>query len=422
MVHAQPITRDAGAGETNDEEDEMEQRGYSNQAQRPASAKRMPADIVAGTFRTADKITLALRTAAERFHLVSAGTSTAVPEGVAVALSPILVDVDTETYPIPASANRGLSKIALDRIAAAAGLSWDPVQTRRIDDGSHPYFVHYQAVGSVRDFDGSVRTYKAEKVLDMREGSPELETLVSISEAKLKKEGKVSAREIPAAARAKAENQIRQIRAHIIGHAESKAKNRVIRALGVRTSYTAAELAKPFVVARPVYTGESSDPDIARENAAAIRSAFLGAQAALYPAAPQLPAPTSAAPARERHRAPIDVTPAEDSGEWDVQDDEPEAPPPPPAETRQRRNTPPPSEPQESGEQQGPRPRETFQFGRSQGDVISEADGEEIGWYLAAIEKSIQDPAKERFRAQNEADAAYCRRVLERRAGEDGGY
>lgn len=410
----------------------------SEQKQAQRQERRLPDNIIAGTFRKADAISAALRAAQERFHLVSAGTSTAVPEGVAVAFSPILIDVDAETYKIPGAfgddAKFGLAKTALDRIAAAAGLSWDVHETKRVDDGSHPYFVHYQAVGSVRDFDGSKRVYKAEKILDMRDGSAELETFVQVCAGKIVREGKyakppvqLSAKDpkVLAQARDKAENQIRAVRAHIIGHAESKAKNRVIRALGVRTSYTADELKKPFIVARPVYTGESADPETRRENQAAIRQAFLGGSSALGLGTPALPAPAQA-PARSM--APIDVTPITESDEWpiDDDDDEPESKREPEKRAdetkRERRDTPQPSKPADAPAGDGPAPRETFGFGNAKGDPIVEAEDEQIAWYVEALTKSVNDPEKARFKAQNAADLAFCKSVLKRRSGEDSNY
>ena len=411
-----------------------QQSQSQSQQQRP---RALPADVVSGTFRSADKISEALRVASERFHLVSAGTSTAVPEGVAVAFSPILIDREAETYKIPGGGPNtpdkfGLAKVALDRIGAAAGISWEHAECKRVGDESHPWLVHYQAVGWVHNYDGSKRYYKAEKILDMRDGSAELETFVQVCASKIVREGKyakppvtLSMRDpkVLAQAKEKAEGQIRAVRVHILGHAESKAKNRVIRALGVRTSYTEADLAKPFVIVRAIFTGENRNPEIHRENMAGIRQAFLGGAASLglapnTPNAPTLP--------RSVH-APIDVMPVEESGEWDLDGDEE---PKQPETKRERRDTPagqtanqqpaPQSKPDDGAPAgDGPPPRETFQFGQAKGDPIVEAEDDQISWYIEALTKSSADPEKARFKAQNLADLSFCKRVVAQRSGED---
>lgn len=54
-------------------------------------------------------------------------------------------------------------------------------------------------------------------------------------------------------------------------------------------------------------------------------------------------------------------------------------------------------------------------FGRSKGKSISECDAKDLQWVLGAVEKSIDDPAKERFRAKNSELAEAIRGELEGR-------
>src|SRR5258708_460221 len=85
---------------------------------------------LAGSFREVSKIATALERASREAHLVSPATSVgSLPEGFEVALSSVLV-TSREVYPIPGSDKVGLSLVALDRIAMAAGVSWDPVLSR----------------------------------------------------------------------------------------------------------------------------------------------------------------------------------------------------------------------------------------------------------------------------------------------------
>jgi hypothetical protein len=73
-----------------------------------------------------------------------------------------------------------------------------------------------------------------------------------------------------------------QQRQHILGLAETKAKSRAIRSLGVRTAYEPAELAKGFAVLRLQFTGRSEDPEVEREVSIMIARRALGASAMLY--------------------------------------------------------------------------------------------------------------------------------------------
>lgn len=76
--------------------------------------------------------------------------------------------------------------------------------------------------------------------------------------------------------------QVREMRLHIMAHAETKARLRAIRSgLGLRT-YTLKELQLPFVVARLAFTGQSDDPETKRMFAGAIATAFLGGRRSLY--------------------------------------------------------------------------------------------------------------------------------------------
>jgi len=143
----------------------------------------------------------------------------------------------------------GLGKTALAKLSMAARIAWDPVLSERLDDGSDPYYCFFRAVGYWPDFDGrTLLPISDHKQLDLRDGSPMLE--------KLRSESKEAE---------KAERNIRQMRAFILEHAESKAKNRAIRqALAIKSKYTAEDLKRPFVVPALVETGRCDDPELRR--------------------------------------------------------------------------------------------------------------------------------------------------------------
>lgn len=244
---------------------------------RTAITKRQVEDLAA-SYREGSAANEALRRAMEQAHLVSPATTVGeLPAGCVLALSQVVIDPDTETYNL--AGKRGLGKPALDRIAAAAGISWHPAECGRLDDGSNTHYCHYKAVGSYRSFDGSRQVVSGEVEMDMREGSPQVDEIRTKAEeatdAKRRAEG--------------GSRQILEMRKFLLRHAESKAKNRAIRELGLRTSYSPEELAKPFVVAKVMFIGHSDDPEIRREFARATATAFLSGTATLYPSAPQLP-------------------------------------------------------------------------------------------------------------------------------------
>jgi hypothetical protein len=392
---------------------------------------RVPEGVL-GSYRGARELDAALRRAAETCILASPVTAASVlPEGVRATVSAIAVDVGSETYPTAGGAV-ALGKSALMRIASAAGVSWDPQLSGRLDDGSNPYYVRWRAVGRVRMIDGSIEVLCGEKEVDMREGSPQVDELVSVCRGKARKDmPKATTAQIEAEARKRAEGQVRAIRLHIQSHAESKAMLRAIRArFGLRTSYSAQELAsKPIVVLRPIYTGESSDPEIRRENAAAIRQSFLGATASLYGPAPaaMLPAP----PPPVRAPAPAHVVDVSDEEPWDeviddvtgeVLDATPQRDAAPPRTATTPGQTPAPAQTQASEQSapaqsaQGPSESEpVFRFGKLKGEALSIGTERDLSWYLDAVRASVEDPDKSRWRANNESHLAEIEAEIERR-------
>src|SRR5690606_27790933 len=87
--------------------------------------------------------------------------------------------------------------------------------------------------------------------------------------------------------------QLRELRLHILAHAESKAKNRAIRSLGLKSGFTEEDLKKPFVVAKLMWTGQTDDPELKRVFAEGTMNRMLGGSRALFGVAPEprLPPP-----------------------------------------------------------------------------------------------------------------------------------
>lgn len=222
-------------------------------------------------------ITKHLQELAAQYHVVSPATRVdMLPEGCGIAISYVVINPDREAGQVYSVGSKvGLSGDSLKQIAAAAGVDWDPVQSRRLDDGSDPHYCHFRAVGRVRNFDGSVRTVTGEVEIDAREGSPQIDEIRQKAE---ERESEPNYRG-PKTGGAK---QIMELRKFLLRHAESKAKNRAISDMGVKRSYAPAELQKPFAVARLMWTGQSDDPEMRRLFAAKTADAMIGGMGALY--------------------------------------------------------------------------------------------------------------------------------------------
>lgn len=261
-----------------------------------------------GSFTDPKAVSQNLQRASVVCHLVSPATSCGqLPEGTAVGMAAVLVDPENEVYLLPGqyedmedSKKRvGLGKVALDKIAQAAGVSWDPHSSGRTDDGSNPHYCAWRAVGAVRQFDGTEVRLLGSKEMDLRDGSPQCDAIIERCIRKIEKDARRQKRELSKGqaekeGRDKARNQIREMRLHILGHAETKARLRAIRALGIRSGYLLPELQKPFVVAKLIWTGRSADPELNRDFAKMTATAMLGGTRALYgepQPAPALPGP-----------------------------------------------------------------------------------------------------------------------------------
>jgi len=240
-----------------------------------------PRDLkdITGSLRDPTVITERLQMVAQSYHLVTpAPACPRLPEGCSVALSAVTVAPETETFDI-GGGKLALSKSALEKIAAAAGISWDPIASRRLDDGSDPYYCVWRAVGTWRDLDGTPTTVVKCKEMDLRDDSAQVEALWERFRVKHKKwedNGKKGYEP------KNPEGQIREMRLHIMAHAESKAQLRVIRSLGLRPSYSREEFSKPWIVAKLMWTGESDDPALRRLFAEKQADAMLGGVRSLY--------------------------------------------------------------------------------------------------------------------------------------------
>lgn len=250
--------------------------GASPRQQQAITAPRQTA-LVEGSFGDPSRVTAMLHQAAENYHLVApASVCGTLPEGCEVCLSLVHINPDDPgLYKV--GGKLGLDRVMLSQIAAAAGATM--LESKRLDDGSHPHYCAWSVTIAFRLFDGQLVERTGNVEIDVREpdGAAYVEIVEKAKDAK-DSSGRPAPRD-PA-------TQLLELRKFLTRHAESKAMNRAIAAMGVRRSYTRAELAKPFAVARLMFTGRSEDPATKAQFNAAIAESFLGGRKQLYGNAP----------------------------------------------------------------------------------------------------------------------------------------
>lgn len=260
-------------------------------------AKTAPSAAIGlvGATRDTNRINAQLVEMREKYHLVSPATVCAtLPEGCEVAFSLVKVN-QADCFGPLAGGKFGLDGTNLKQIGAAAGISWDDQASRRLDDGSDPRYVHYVAVGFVRNFDGSLRKLTGTVEMDARDGSPQIEEIITKARNARDRQGPAPRDPAP---------QILELQKFLLRHAETKAKLRAIADMGIKRAYTSKELEKPFAVARLMWTGHSDDPELRRIFAMKQADAMIGGIAGLYgqqnapPYATQPQAAPALAPAR----------------------------------------------------------------------------------------------------------------------------
>ena len=135
-----------------------------------------------------------------------------------------------------------LHKAPLRMLGAAAGASWS---TERTDDRASGALWEFRATVRLRTMDGGWRSVEATKDLDLRDGSPVIESWIASAQQK---------------GRGGAENRI--LKAREVGGrvTESKAVNAAIRdAFGIKACYTRAQANRPFLFPLLVYIPTSPE-------------------------------------------------------------------------------------------------------------------------------------------------------------------
>ncbi len=133
-----------------------------------------------------------------------------------------------------------LTKQGLSKIAIAAGMS---IRTERTDPRTIQNLWEVKATARFIGIDGTPQDLDATEELDLRDGTARSEKVMG-------RDRKVGAL---IAARSKG-----------LRNCEARAVNAAIRLFGVKQKYTAAELAKPFVVLRVMFIPDMTDPETRR--------------------------------------------------------------------------------------------------------------------------------------------------------------
>ena len=150
------------------------------------------------------------------------------------------------------------SKASLDRIAAAAGICWLPENCGRTDNGADPEIVRFRMSGKRKELDGQWRVVTREYEFDLAARQAELEASAANKNANI-----TDTNQRQRAIDAYVAKEMVQLRKFKVQRAESGAANRVTRVfLGIKASYTGAQIARPVVIPKLVFTPDYSDPDV----------------------------------------------------------------------------------------------------------------------------------------------------------------
>ena len=150
-----------------------------------------------------------------------------------------------------------LSKTPLERIAVTAGIVWDPRHTRPLQVSEQ--FVVFQAVGLVRTPSGEVITLTGTKELWMDAVEDEMRAEqtekvagrgTAYDDLTEKQRGEVDRR---------SRKEFISFRRHRMARAETGAKLRAIRSIGLKSQMSIKEIERGFVVGRCVPNYDNSD-------------------------------------------------------------------------------------------------------------------------------------------------------------------
>jgi hypothetical protein len=265
--------------------------------------------VVAGLLTTVDAVTARMQEMTRVATVLSpwGQRPSHLAEGFAVSMAVVTLEPDVDQYGNGAETYRGSfmkadqrapNKVGLRKLSNALGIEWLPQNCGRVDDGRRPHVCRFAVTGVYRTFDGAVQNLTGTAEIDFSDGSEQIGgwTPAAWAELMTKNKAALSAGskkdELDWSVGGWSEQRVRAARQKVVERAETAAKNRAIRDIGLRHVYTLAELRKPFVCFRMTYVPDMSDPEIKR----LVTMNNLSGLAMLYPQLALNPAPVAQGP------------------------------------------------------------------------------------------------------------------------------
>lgn len=228
-------------------------------------------------------------------HVLGSLTLQTVPPMHRPVVVVVHIDADPnkkEVYP-QKGGGLSLSAIGWKKIGDALDVQLVESQCGRRDDGRDPERVEYRMVGRIKALDGTWHTIMGDKEIRMQNVIEELtDSKREIAQKYLNdpKDGPAFKRAYPDPevwVQEKVRQEALQIRKHLLARAQTGAFARMIKMKGIRETYTAQELQKPFVFPKLVAEFDQNNPEdrafLRAQAAGAIDQLFLPAQRATEP-------------------------------------------------------------------------------------------------------------------------------------------
>lgn len=219
-------------------------------------------------------------------HVLGSLTLQTVPAMHRPVVVVVHIDPDPnkkEVYP-QKGGGLSLSAIGWKKIGDALDVQLVESQCGRRDDGSDPERVEYRMVGRIKALDGTWHTIMGDKEIRMQNVIEELTDSKREKAQKYlddPKDGPAFKRAYPDPEvwiREQVRQEALQIRKHLLARAQTGAFARMIKMKGIRETYTAQELQRPFVFPKLVAEFDQNNP----EDRAFLRAQAAGAIDQLY--------------------------------------------------------------------------------------------------------------------------------------------
>jgi hypothetical protein len=201
-------------------------------------------------------------------HILAPLTLQTIPAMHRPVVVSVQIDPDPKNKEVYPQRGGGLtlSAIAFKKLGDAMGIQWVEEECGRLDDGTDPDYVHYRMTGLIKALDGTWRKILGDKEIRM---SVIIEELTDNNREKAKayledpKDGPEFRRAHPDPEvwiREKVRQEALQIKKHLLSRAQTGALARATKSIGIRETYTAAELQKPFVFPKLVFSPDPNHP------------------------------------------------------------------------------------------------------------------------------------------------------------------